>query len=542
MNIETSNKLNKNLNTTLYLIVLPVITGILLAISAIPSQVWYLSFIALIPLLLASDWTLTRKRKLLIFSLQLAIALIVFYLIVGRWVLQTANASFLIGILLVLPFVLLVSPFILLKKRGIRYAPVYFIAAWLSAELIQSYFQLGSPFFNLGNNLGASPKLIQWYEFTGVAGGTLWILAVNFTLFILGKTLITERKLGMQKGITALGLLLIPMVLSLILFYSYKEKGRSSEVLIVHPSTDCNDVKYRMNIYELMDVYLGIMLPQLTDETEYVVLPETAITNAGWVADLNNNLVFDFFHQQTEGFPNLKLVTGAILYEAISNVEKIKGYEKIPGIRYSKNYKVWYYTYNAALLLEKNRPVQMRVKEGLVPYQEYAPYPKIIPRLPAVGIDFQFSSRKPNTTVFRAEDNSKIAALVCYELAFGNKFAKAARQGAEAFFVPLNEGWYLDQPQVPRQFLQLSVIRAIENRRSIAHTSNMGISAFISQRGEVVARTESKQPGFLKHELRMNKKRTFAALMGNYLGILALISTVLMIIRELVMKKISINK
>jgi apolipoprotein N-acyltransferase len=235
--------------------------------------------------------------------------------------------------------------------------------------------------------------------------------------------------------------------------------------------------------------------------------------------------VFNYFFKHTGNFPNLKLVTGAIAYEEIPDVEKIRNYKKIPGIRYSKNYKTWYYTYNAALHIEKNRPVQMRVKEGLVPFQEYAPYPLILPRLSPVGIDFQFSTKEINRNVFTSSNNKQTAAIICYEVVFSRILYEAARNGAQAFFVILNEGWY-ENLKVSQQFLQHSVIRAIENRRSIAHASNMGISAFINQRGEVIAKTERKSSDFLKREIRMNRKTTFAARTGNYIGILALLTII----------------
>jgi len=497
----------------------------LLGVSALPSSVWYLSFIAFVPLLFASDYILSYNKPFFTFALQLLIALVIFYFWGYYWVLQTANLGFLIAFAIVLPFLLLVPFYILFKKKGNKYATLYFIAAWLTVELIQSYFQLGSPFYNLGNNLGANPKIIQWYEFTGTSGGTLWILLVNFLVYSFIKTLITDKKQWIQKSTVLLAVLILPVIISTIIYANYKEKGTTSEVLVIHPSTDNRDVKYRVNIYELMDIYLDIMLPEITKNTEYVVLPETAITNAGWVKDFNRNLVFNYFYKHTDSFPDLKLITGAVTYEEIPNVEKIKNYKKIPGIRYSENYKTWYYTYNAALHIEKNRPVQIRVKEGLVPFQEYAPYPLVIPRLAPVGIDFQFSTRDKNRDVFTSANNRKTAAIVCYEVVFNRMFYDAVREGAQAFFVLLNEGWY-DSKKVPRQFLQHSVIKAIETRKSIAHSSNMGISAFINQRGEVIAMTDSKLADFLKGEIKMNRKTTFAARTGNYLGLLAFLATI----------------
>lgn len=518
--------MGKNRKNTTLIFILPVFTGIVLGISALPSQLYYFNFIAFLPLLISAKITITRDNPFLMFVGQLLIVLVVFYLWVGHWVLQTANLGFLIGFVILIPFLALVSPYILLLKSGNKFASLYFISAWLVVEMVQSVSPIGLPFYNLGNSLGANPKIIQWYEFTGSAGGTLWILATNFLTYSLGEKLLNHRQKLAKQIALVFGVVCIPLIISFLIFNSYKENGIRSEVLIIHPSTDNHDVKYRINIYELMDIYLTIMQPQLTEKTEYVVLPETAITNAGWISEYNRNLVFQHFREKTVQFPNLKLITGAITYEAIPNVEKIKNYKKIPGIRYSEKYLTWYYTYNAALQIEQNQATQIRVKEGLVPYQEFAPYPTILPYISPVGIDFQFSKREKNREVFINENGIKTAAMICYEVVLGNLFYKAARNGAEAFFVLLNEGWYSD-PKVPQQFLQLSIVRAIENRRNIAHSSNMGISAFINQRGEVIASTESKQPDFLKQEISFNKSKTIYTSVGNYIGIAAICTMVL---------------
>lgn len=527
----------ETLKRIITILALPVLTGILLGISSLPSKVWFIGFFAFLPLLLGSEKTLDHTKPLPVFGLQVLISLVIFYLWVSLWIFRTANAGFLIGFLIVIPFVFILSPYILLRKWGSKAASIYFVSAWLTAELIQSYYQIGSPFFNLGHNPAACPQLIQWYEYTGSAGGSLWILIVNFALFQAVQAFLKDRSSLLKKFIWVLSLLLVPGIISLFIFNNYREKGSPTEVLIVHPSTDNSDVKYRINIYELMDIYLGIMIPQLGSETEYVVLPETAITNAGWVSDLNNNLVLDRFYEKTVSFPSLKLVTGSIVYEAIPDVKKISGYRKMPGIRFSQNYDTWYYTYNAALQAENGRPVQMRVKEGLVPYQEYSPYPRLMPRLKPVGIDFQFSSRERNLKVFSSGSRKKTAALICYELVYGSKFVLSAREGAEAFFVLLNEGWYTEAPKVSDQFLQLSVVRAIENRRCIAHSSNMGTSAFINQKGEIDLCVENKSPATLKKELLFNKKRTFVTIFGDYLSFTALASAVLVIFIQLIQKR-----
>ena len=49
-------------------------------------------------------------------------------------------------------------------------------------EHLHLSWDLAWPWLNLGNALGSTPKLIQWYEFTGARGGTLWIILTNFAL------------------------------------------------------------------------------------------------------------------------------------------------------------------------------------------------------------------------------------------------------------------------------------------------------------------------------------------------------------------------
>ena len=55
-----------------------------------------------------------------------------------------------------------------------------FVLIWMGYEHVHELWDLAWPWLNLGNALATAPKLIQWYEFTGVRGGTLWIILTNF--------------------------------------------------------------------------------------------------------------------------------------------------------------------------------------------------------------------------------------------------------------------------------------------------------------------------------------------------------------------------
>src|SRR5690554_538603 len=196
--------MTKLMQKVFIVVFLPICTGLLLGISAIPSHFYYLGFIAFLPLLFASDYIKSYSKPLLIFALQLLIALATFYLMGFYWVFLLGGISFAIGFIVVLPFLFIVPLYILFKKNSSKISSIYFIVAWISVELIQARFQLGTPFFNLGYNLGANVKLIQWYEYTGASGGTLWILIVNFLIYSFIKSLKSGRKQILRKGIVLL--------------------------------------------------------------------------------------------------------------------------------------------------------------------------------------------------------------------------------------------------------------------------------------------------------------------------------------------------
>src|SRR5674476_238344 len=59
------------------------------------------------------------------------------------------------------------------------------ITFWLGYEFISLNINIISPWLNLGNGLSKDILFIQWYEVTGTAGGSLWILCSNLFLTII---------------------------------------------------------------------------------------------------------------------------------------------------------------------------------------------------------------------------------------------------------------------------------------------------------------------------------------------------------------------
>ena len=94
-----------------------------------------------------------------------------------------------------------------------------FVLIWMGYEHLHLSWDLAWPWLNLGNALATAPKLIQWYEFTGVRGGTLWIIMTNLAVL---KVFETYREKGpgsiVRVGAATLMLLLMPIVVSYLNF------------------------------------------------------------------------------------------------------------------------------------------------------------------------------------------------------------------------------------------------------------------------------------------------------------------------------------
>ena len=85
------------------------------------------------------------------------------------------------------------------RKFGSKIGVFSLIIYWISFEYIFLHAHLTWPWLNLGNAFAGDIKLIQWYEFTGTLGGTLWVLILNLTLFKAIKLYFQNKKISYVK-------------------------------------------------------------------------------------------------------------------------------------------------------------------------------------------------------------------------------------------------------------------------------------------------------------------------------------------------------
>jgi apolipoprotein N-acyltransferase len=149
--------------------------------------------------------------------------------------------------------------------------------------------------------------------------------------------------------------------------------------------------------------------------------------------------------------------------------------------------------YNSALLInQEGNVVTQYDKIRLLPFGEYVPLPQWLPGaslIRAIVGDFTPGTHyrlMPVGTV-------RAGVFICIESAYPSIARRFAGEGADVLINISNDG-YLGPTAVMKQHLANAVFRAVENDRPVLRVTNTGITAFITQRGEVRDATRGFTP------------------------------------------------
>jgi apolipoprotein N-acyltransferase len=142
--------------------------------------------------------------------------------------------------------------------------------------------------------------------------------------------------------------------------------------------------------------------------------------------------------------------------------------------------------YNSALFVDLDGAVAGRYdKIHLVPWGEYIPYKQFFSfakNLTQQAGDMTHGWRR----VVFASDGHRFGVFICYEEIFGDEIRLFVKQGAQVLVNISNDGWYGDTC-APWQTLNMSRMRAVENRRWLLRDTNTGITTVIDPYGRLTA-------------------------------------------------------
>ena len=116
--------------------------------------------------------------------------------------------------------------------------------------------------------------------------------------------------------------------------------------------------------------------------------------------------------------------------------------------------------------------------------------------------------------IFKLNNGTKVAPIICYESVYGEYVTQYVRNGAQFLAIITNDGWW-SESQGYKQHLSYAKIRSIETRRSIARSANTGSSAIINKKGEIIKKLEYNKRGTLNGNIGLSNHITFYVKYGD---------------------------
>lgn len=166
-----------------------------------------------------------------------------------------------------------------------------------------------------------------------------------------------------------------------------------------------------------------------------------------------------------------------------------------------------YVLLNRAWLMDDlGRTTQSYDKEHLVPFGEYMPLEEYVPFEKLVHAAGDFVSGTENKPLIL--DGVALGMVICYEGIFPGLAQKQVERGATALLNISNDAWFGDT-SAPRQHLNLTIMRAVEQGRWLVRSTNTGISAFVDPLGIIRAVSTQFEAEALTANIEPRQEKTF---------------------------------
>jgi apolipoprotein N-acyltransferase len=368
----------------------------------------------------------------------------------------------------------------------------------------------------LGNVFASHPYWVQWYEYTGVSGGTLWILLVNImvkeTFFRSFKFQVSSFK--SQEITLILGLIIVPLLSSYFIKSGFKKNNVSvdSNVLIIQPNIDPYQKFNTSSAAEQIQQLINLSEQNMDSATQLILWPETALS----VGDQQDRIVANLYYQPVFDFakrhPKTTIVSGIESF-------KMYGFEKTTTTARKTSDGSYYDAFNSAIAINAKMPLQFYNKSKLVPGVETVPsfLNFLAPIFEKFGGSTGGYGKDDSAKIFSEKGNPFIVApVICYESIYGEYVGSYVKKGANIITILTNDGWWGNTPG-HKQHLQYARLRAIETRRWVARSANTGISAVIDEKGQIITTQPWNVAASIKYNIPILNKQTVYVQYGDYL-------------------------
>jgi apolipoprotein N-acyltransferase len=497
--------------------------GSLLLWGAWPvSQFTILIFVAWLPLLWVEDHIPNWKKLFAITYLHmLAWNILVTWWIWNSSVAGAFGAFFANSLIMCIPWLL----FYFTKKkfgRWIGYGSL--IIYWLAFEYIHHNWDLSWPWLTLGNSFAVHPEWVQWYEYCGTTGGSLWILLSN----VIAYALFAEyRNHGRTKSYyitmaTWLFILLAPILCSMFIAGGERKKLQAAmakadkNVIVVQPNIDPYTEKFGGDIETQVRKLIVLSEKLIDDDTRIVIWPETAVPASVEERDIKFSSLYNPIWSFLDRHPQISLLTGINSYRSYGTDKK----NATATSRLDQQSGVYYDEFNTAAFIDADTVISLYHKAKLVPGVESLPS-----FLNFMGSWFESFGgisgtlgRDSERKIFLTWDNYyKAAPVICYESIYSDYITEYIRKGGNILTIITNDGWWGNTPGY-KQHMNYARLRAIESRKWVARSANTGISCFIDPLGNVINPQPWDTTSSIKSVVPADDRQTFFVKHGDILS------------------------
>ena len=505
--------------------------AVLMSIPYIIPQTGLLALIGFVPLLCMDRIvTMLGRKKVWIYHYS---AFVLWNAITTFWVCNATVGGGLFAIFAnAFQMSLVFGLFRLSRKKFSGSLPYIFLAvAWIAWERFYFDAEISWPWLVLGNAFARTTWAIQWYEFTGALGGSLWVWACNLGIFGFMASLSdgswarynNKARIAAISAFTAI--IAIPIISSAVIKGRYAgamDEGESLPVLIVQPNIDPYN-KFQAMSQEQQNALLEGMVKDALKERKadstagplLIVTPET-FTSDIIVGQYDRSRTWRRFTTLLADYPDVNMLFGASSYDYIFA-------EKAPShnARYLQD-GLWVESHNSALMTDGTKRTEIFHKSKLVVAVEKTPYPAIFCKIDDLlgGVMGRCVGQEEISLLkVRSLDGQSIpvGCAVCYESVYGEYYCDYIRKGAKAMTIITNDAWWGNTPGY-RQHLSYASLRAIETRRAIARCANTGISAIIAPDGEIIQPTPWWEPAVIENRIPLRDDITFFVAHGDICG------------------------
>lgn len=392
------------------------------------------------------------------------------------------------------------------KRAPKALAYTLLVTAWITIEYWYTAGDIAWPWLTLGNGFSHETELIQWYEYTGVFGGSLWVLICNIFLFE------AIRSRSIKIYIYAAAAICVPMVISLAIYFSFEEPQQSIKVTVVQPNIDCYD-KFLARTERDQELNLLMLASQAPKDVDFIAMPETSLPGSYDERTIESRQFISELKGLLEGsYPKAEIVTGASTMKFYSKENKTATSRETGGYYYD--------LFNTAIGISGEKEIEIHHKVNLVTGVEKLPIPWLFAMLDFLVVDLGgIVGQLGEGDRGRAFTNNgvKIGPAICFEGLFGEDYGNFVSDGAEAMFIISNDGWWGDTPGY-RHLFTISRIRAIEHRRAVARSANTGRSGFINARGDIGETLQWGERGAITADISLSDEITIYTKYGDYIA------------------------